>query len=395
MRVALLNEFFHPDRYGGTGKVLSDLARRLNDDHQMEVSAFTTSTSYRGESRALADQEDWDGVSITRYASGAGDRQDLSKRLKSDLAYTRAAHRFLREDGPHDAVLVSTAPPTLPMAAWGRKRLKGTPYVYVIYDLEPDRAVTMGVAKRGSVKERALRSWQKRWLNQADKVIAIGRCMKDRLCEEYGVLAENVRVISVGEDHEAIRPQPYPQETFTVLYSGNFGRYHDFNPLLDAAKALQEDARFRFRMVGGGKKKDEVAAQAADLANVQVEGFVPPDEFESLLGSASISVVTLEPGMEGLCVPSKFYSILASGRPTLALLPKTCEVSRVVESERCGVVLSEPTGESIAKALRTLADQPDEAKCMGQRARAALERAHSSQKVAEEFADTLREVARG
>ena len=46
-------------------------------------------------------------------------------------------------------MLTATAPPTIPSAAQIYRKMTGTPYVYVIYDLEPDRVVRMDVMSAG------------------------------------------------------------------------------------------------------------------------------------------------------------------------------------------------------------------------------------------------------
>jgi glycosyltransferase involved in cell wall biosynthesis len=403
MRLALLNEFFYPDRYGGTGKVLSDLARRLADNHEYSIHAVTTQKVYRGASDPLAEHEEWDGIEITRLPAATGSRQNLKSRLKDDLRYTWRAFRKLLAMRGLDGVLVSTSPPTLPLAAWLLKKLKGIPYWYVIYDIEPDRAVVMGVQSAHSPKVRIMRWMQAAWLKDADRVIAIGRCMKDRLIDSYDLDADSIQVIPVGEDSEAIRPTASPDSirrefgasSFVVLYSGNFGRYHKFDSIFDAAERLKSDPRFHFLMVGDGKKKEEIEAakSARGLYNLHVRPFVPAEELEDLLSSADVCLVTLEPGMEGLCVPSKFYTILAAGRPALALMPSCTETALTIEEEACGWALENDDGDQLAEILIQAAADRSVLARMGINARDSVERRFSSDKIAEEFANTIGRAA--
>ncbi len=400
MRLALLNEFFYPDQFGGTGKVLSDLARRLQDAHGFEVTAITTARSYRGEGRRLEPVEDWDGIKIHRIPIEAGERSDLSNRLRTDLAFTFAVEKELRRLGPFDAVLVTTAPPFLPMAAQRYGKRTGTPYTYIIYDLEPDRAAAVGVSAKGNWKHSLLHRAQRKWLHGAHRVIAIGRCMKDHLMAEYGLPDGQVDVITVGEDHEAVRPMPrggpfrdeMDDRELLVLYSGNFGRYHDFEPLLQAAKLL-EDAGDPVRMllVGGGHKKDAIAARVAELGlkKTEVRPFVDPDQYPHLLAGSDIGIVTLEKGMEGLCVPSKLYSIMAAGRPVLGLVDPRTETARTLVEDGCGwVAPSDP--DEIARILREAAGNLEDSACRGQKARQALVEKHSSEKCAQRLSEVLR-----
>lgn len=403
-RLVLLNEFFYPDFFGGTGKVLSDLARRLQDEHGIQVTAITSARAYRNNDETLPEVDDWNGIAIHRITAAKSRVSDLSQRLKSDLELTKsAAHKV--KGIPCDGILVTTSPPLMPLAAWWLKKTRGIPYWYIIYDLEPDRAVVVGVADAGSWKTKLLGWWQRKWMHQAERVVVLGRCMKDHVQRAYSLPSEKLEVIATGDDDEAIKPMQkgsafragLPSDGFLALYSGNFGRYHDFTPILDAAEDLKPDPRFRFLLVGGGHKRDEVKAEAAarGLTNVEVRGFVEPEEYPCLLAAADASIVTLEEKMEGLCVPSKFYSFLASGRPVLALMKPHAEVALVVAEEGCGrVVNSEMRGE-LARVLTELAAERRELEEMGAKARRALEEKYSSRRIAERFAALIKKERKG
>ncbi len=403
-RLVILNEFFYPDFFGGTGKVLSDLARRLKDDHCIEVSAIASARAYRNNDEKLSETDDWDGITIRRIPASKSRVSDLGKRLKSDLELTKATAKALSKM-PCDGVLVTTSPPLMPLAAWWMKKTKGIPYWYIIYDLEPDRAVVVGVASEKGWKTKLLGWWQKKWMHSADKVVVIGRCMKDHVQRVYSLPENKVTVIATGEDDAVVKPlskqSPFradmPADAFVVLYSGNFGRYHDFTPVLDAADELQEDPRFRFLMVGGGHKKDwvEEEAKRRGLSNVEVKAFVPPEDFPHLLSAADVCLVTLEDQMEGLCVPSKFYSFLASGRPVLALMRAHGEVARVVSEEGVGRVVDPSVKGAMAKAVKQLAGDPEELQKMSEKARSVLEEKYSSRKIAAQFAEMFTMGGRG
>ncbi|MBV9848321.1 MAG: glycosyltransferase family 4 protein, partial [Armatimonadetes bacterium] len=323
-----MNEFFHPDSTGGTGTVLSDLARALRGRYEdVEIDVLTSRNLYRGEADALPSAEDWDGVHITRLATPRPNGLPTPLRLGANLLFAGAALLALLRRRRYDLLLVGTAPPTVAIAAQLLKRLTGTPYLYTVYDLEPDCAITLGLLRPDHPLTRTLRRCQKGWLHAAGRAVVLGRCMRDHLGRAYDLPEHRIAVIPVGADPDEIVPRPKDTDFrrrqglggFLVCYSGNFGRYHDFDTILDAARRLQtlrDDVTFV--LVGDGAQKPHIARRVAGegLRNVRLFPFVPRDDYADLLASADVSLVTLEVGMEGLCVPSKFYSILASGRPT-------------------------------------------------------------------------------
>lgn len=395
MRVCILNEFFYPDMMGGTGMVLSDLARLLHDRHGVRVDVWTSGNSYRGGEESYPPFEDWNGIQIRRLRIRPVERSRTRERMVVNLWFALKVLLRLIVRHPYDCVLVSTAPPSLPLAAWFLRKVFGIPYLYVIYDLEPDRAVALQVATSRSRFVRAAKVLQRAWLKGAARVVAIGRCMRDHLVERYGLDPESVHVLEIGADPEAVSPRPrdnpvrrrfVPDGGFLVVNSGNFARYHDFDAVLDAAKELRDKAPdVRFLLVGNGVKEQHVRdrVRTERIDNVTVERFLPAEEYVDLLAAADVCLVTLEQGMVGLCVPSKFYTILSAGRPTLAMMDERCEVARVIREEGCGEVVSPASASGLAETILRLRNEPERLAAMGANARRALEERFSYGAVAE------------
>lgn len=394
MRVCIVNEFFYPDETGGTGMVLSELTSALRRDYpSVQIDVITSVNLYRDQNAQLDTYEEWEGTRIFRLQTPQAGFRSTRHRLASNAKFGMAALRKLLSLGRYDLVLIGTAPPTLAMAASAYKKLTGTPYLYVVYDLDPDRAVQMGVLPARSPITALLRCWQKTWMHQAAQVVVLGRCMQEYVTRQYGLSDAQVQVIPIGGDHEAIQPLS-PQtrfreaqglDGFVVCYSGNFGRYHDFDTILDAAKCLLgTEPTAKFVLVGGGAQKAHIEQRVRDedIINVRVLPFVSKKDYSDLLASADVSLVTLEPGMEGLCVPSKFYSILASGRPTVATVSEQSEVARVLAEEGCGLQMVQGDIVGLVGALTFLLHHPEEARRMGYNARRALEEKYTNRHVA-------------
>lgn len=406
MRICIVNEFFYPDNTGGTGTVLSDLVRSLREiDAGLEIDVVTSTNLYRRAQTKLPAFEDWDGVRIYRLATPHPNSLPMALRLGANLLFCAAAFAKLLSLPSYDAVLVATAPPMAALAAQALLRHRKTPFVYIVYDLEPDRSVTMNVLPPSHPFVRAFGAAQRRWLNAAAKVIVLGEYMGEHLTRTYGVPPENIEAISVGSNPDEIVPGPkasrfrakHAISGFLVLYSGNFGRYHNFDTVLDAARLLKDThPQISFALVGDGAQKAHIVQRIAseELTNVRLFEFVAKEDYADLLASADLSFVTLEPGMEGLCVPSKFYSILASGRPVLATVAPLSEVARVIDEAQAGVHMEQSATEALAAAVVRLSEHPDEAARMGRNARRVLEDQYSMREIARRYHAVLEAACR-
>jgi len=90
------------------------------------------------------------------------------------------------------------------------------------------------------------------------------------------------------------------------------------------------------------------------------------------LSGADLHLVTMEAEAEGLVVPSKIYGALAADRPVAFLGPSRSEAARLLEDARCGTVLSNVSGASLAEAIARWHASDEKRQAAGRRARAAV-----------------------
>jgi glycosyltransferase involved in cell wall biosynthesis len=302
---------------------------------------------------------------------------------------------------PYNLVLIVTNPPANGLAAWLYCKLRGVPYIYLVHDLYPDIAVALGRLKGDSIVARVFERLQKQWLTSAARVVALGRCMRDHIHRQYDVSLDRIKVISSWADPGAIRVSPRDNgfrqanvlDGFVVIYGGNFSHYVNFGQIFGAAKLLEHD-RISFVLVGDGVRRSELVAtvEKERLKNVRVLSTVPRAAMNDVLAAADISLISLDRRMMGLGVPSKLYSILASGRPIVAMVPPGSEVARVLEEEQCGVNVAGEDAEALVREISRLKQDPGLAGRMGQNARSALVRRFTLHHAAEQFHTLFNEV---
>jgi len=156
----------------------------------------------------------------------------------------------------------------------------------------------------------------------------------------------------------------------TLLYSGNFGLGHEFDTILHAVHALHE-GMWKLLLVGAGKGLVRIQGLVAQLQleNVEFRPPVPLYQFQDLLAEGDVHIVAQKARTEGLVVPSKIYSILCVGRPTIFVGPQNCEVARIVAESASGFVVEPGDVDAAVDVLRQLAFDPELRRQMGERAR--------------------------
>ncbi|MDQ3458144.1 MAG: glycosyltransferase family 4 protein [Deinococcota bacterium] len=404
MKVCICSEYFAPDM-GSTGKVLYELAAQLAETHpDLQLEVVSSDRQYR--SAHDAKQEELEGVSVSRLRTLKLNRDVPAQRLFGDLLFSLSVFFYFLFRKKPDVILVVTNPFVLPLAPWLLKRFFKVPYLYLIHDLYPDIALVVGVTSENSAMTKIFRRLQRQWLNAADRVIVLGRCMQDVIMRNYNVADDRIAVITNWADHETIQPltkntkdTPFRVKHglcgFMALYSGNLGLFHDFDTMLDAAKRLKQvKPEITVVIVGEGRAKEYIAhrIETEALCNVRLLPLVPEGELVELLSSADVSVVTLSSGAEGLAVPLKFYNILAVARPVIAVMSPSSEISRVLAEHECGIQVDQGDVENFIGAVTSLAAVQERTATMGQNARRALEQEFTLAHVVAKYHDLLKEI---
>lgn len=340
MRVAFVNRYFHPD-HSATSQMASDLAFHLASRGH-EVVAITSRQRYDDPRARLPHHEVANGVHIVRVWSTRFGRAGLIGRAMDYLTFYASAFLAVRRE--RDAIVVAmTDPPLLSVvAALASKRV-----VNWVQDLFPEVAEALGI--RVPLVKR-LRDWS---LRHAKANVVLGDLMAARMPKAV--------VIHNWAD-AALTPRDKPTGDFTVGYSGNLGRAHDFDTILGAMKRL---GGVNFVFTGGGAQLAEVRRAAP--ANAEFRPYVARERLSESLSSVDAHLVSLKPALEGLIVPSKFYGILAVARPVLFIGARDGELARLIEAYRCGIVIEPGDVEGLVRTIETLARDRDAAAQMGQR----------------------------
>jgi glycosyltransferase involved in cell wall biosynthesis len=318
------------------------------------------------------------------------ERRDTRRRLATWGAFVAAAGVRLARLPGRPFVLVMTNPPLLPHLAWALGRLRGLPYGLLVWDIYPEHLVEMGWVGPRHPVVAAWRALNRLALRRAEVVITLSDAMAETLRGQLGggrAAGRALEVIPSWADADAIGPLGKGENPFawahgqvgrvTVMYSGNMGATHGLESLVEAARALRDDDRVRFLLVGDGNGRAAVAERVArhGLENVRLLPYQPWDVLPRSLAVADIAVVAQAPGTEHLSLPSKTYTSLAAGSARLALTSGGSDLARLVHSEEVGVVCARDDPAAVAAALRGLLDAPERlARYRANARRAAVER---------------------
>ncbi len=379
MHVLFVNQYFYPDS-SATAQIVSDLAVELVRDG-LQVTVICCNTSRTGKDK-YPRQESYQGVQILRVPSVSWDAETFYSRFSEYVIFLAMGAWRVASQRNVDMVVTLSTPPLVSLLGLVNRFISGAKFVYWVQDVYPDIAVNLGVLNKRSLTTRLLEWGALEITKRADVIVTIGECMKRRL-KNKGLRDEQVAVVHNWSDGGTVQPIPHKenffrtkhdlQGKFVVLYSGNLGRGHRFDWLLEVARSLQSAPSIRFVFVGTGTRRQEVERFSSMCNNICLLPHQPYSQLRYSLGAADLAVITLRDNMLGLMVPSKLYGHLASGRPILFIGPKDSTVAAIIEQYQCGAVFSNEDVSGIQKFIRKLVDDPGLAARLGKQSRKAYD----------------------
>jgi glycosyltransferase involved in cell wall biosynthesis len=414
MRVVFLNRYFHPD-HAPTSALLSDLAFALSE-RGFEVTVITSRLLYEG-GDLLSQHETTQGVDVQRvWSSHRGRSGLLGRSLDYGSFYFTAAWRLWRLTRANDIIVAKTDPPLLSVMAAPIARIRGARLVNWLQDIFPEvaEALEVGGYLGGATFKlmQPLRNWS---LQSAHANVVVGERMAEHL-EGEGINRDKLRIISNWADGALIAPIAPSQnelrkrwdlnDRFVVGYAGNLGRAHDVATVIQAMTLLKDRVvgspdddvagRISFVFVGGGAQLATLEREALQrrLTNMQIHPYQPVDRLAETLGIADVHLVSLNPKLEGLIVPSKFYGIAAAGRPTIFIGAADGEIARLIDENGCGFTVAPGAGQALADRILQLANDPHLCAAMGTRARAAFDQHWDKSNAVEQWTEVLMELSK-
>lgn len=363
MRILVINRYFGNDEVP-TGRMLRDLSSvLLRQGHQVTVMAVHNRRRSVGGIPADLPKFAW-----LKIRTGG----EKSRLVSWFLFWLQAC--FLTPLISWDRCIILTDPPFLTIIPLINHFLgRGHRQVYWwTMDLYPEAPVAAGLIKEGGLLHRFLIGVNNLGLRHMAGVICLGEVQRRRLSRyRYWQQKPEFSLVIPPWDNRTIAPVPVDRNRFLqkfaldgyriVLYAGNLGKAHSYSELLQGAKFMDKtNPEWKFIFAVRGPHLVELEREAADLSNVIIVNYQPAELTADLLWAATVHVITMKDGWEGIVVPSKLYGILKTAAPVLFIGPEDSDTAREIKKYRFGEFLNVgASGERVARKLIQLATRND------------------------------------
>jgi len=222
----------------------------------------------------------------------------------------------------------------------------------------------------------SIRRWkvlEEKWAKRAQKIIVITEEMKSRYVDLVGSDKQIITLPNTISTHE-FDQYPVSEEIidtysseFTLVYAGTINPHRGLGFLLEAMPKVFQHCTPRLVIVGNGRIRPELEAQAKLLGisdHVIFEGWRPQFEIKSYILASDVCLLPLlKCEQTDKAAPHKLFHYMYLKRP---LITTNCNyIKHVVETTECGLVVPYGDQQALALSIIELYNNPDRRKQMG------------------------------
>lgn len=395
-RVWLISEVFYPDIDIATANIATQIALKFKEE--FEVHVICGPQGYETKTTTKKNLED---ITIHRWNYFNYDKNHKLKRLFRVIGISLGMFFYGCKIKKNDIAFVISNPAFItPLYAF-LKRIKGFRFIMLMHDVFPENLVAGDYIKKENILYKLTQYFWSRSRKVADKIIVIGRDMKNLLLEKFPQnrisdivnipnWADTDKIFPITES-QSVLPASIEKDKIIILFAGNHGVLQN---LISFIKIIQQtkNCLLHFVFAGGGATKKELEQYVLQNEIPHIT-FLPPfpqKDNNAILNSCDIGLVSLTDKLYGVGVPSKSYNILAAEKPILFLGNTKTEIGQFVQENDIGWAFQYADSQKIIDFLNGLTLLDIELfKTMGKRGREIILQKFSKTVVLEQLCNCL------
>jgi len=205
-------------------------------------------------------------------------------------------------------------------------------------------------------------AYEKNVLSSADRIITVGKSLKELFASKIAGIEEKIEVISNGYDEDDFKAlYSSNPKVFTISYIGTLSGVYPVTGFLKALNFLTENGigyRLRFTGIVSPEQK-EMICTAAGNSNIE---FIPFSGHSiavaNMLDTSALLLVIPDHASSGSIITGKLFEYLASGKPIICIGPVDGDAAGIIEETGHGRTFSYDDSVEIAEYLTSLSLNP-------------------------------------
>ena len=404
MRLLILTQYYPPE-IGAPQNRLHELAVRLKSLN-VDVEILTALPNYPkmeimgGYEKKQKREETIDGISVHRSWIYVSKSKRILSRLLNYFSFVWSSYWRGRKMDPFDFLIVESPPLFLGYSAMALSKKLNAKLIFNVSDLWPESAEKLNIVSNKLLLKIAY-NLETKCYQKSHLITGQTQGIVDDIKFRFGT--KDVYWLPNGVDIDFYNPEyidagefrsnnGFSPEDLLFFYGGILGYAQGLEVILKAANLVRDKKNVQFIIQGSGPEKESLLKlkEELKLKNVHFLNPVSKNEMPSVLKSIDIALVPLKniDLFQG-AIPSKIFEALAMKKPIL--LGVDGEARRhFIEKGQAGLYFEPENDKELAKSVLFLADNPNELKKMGEKARNYVARNFDRNHIASAFHEQLK-----
>lgn len=302
-----------------------------------------------------------ENVVVKRIGSRGGEGEGLFDRMIKYLKLTRELYKEAKNT-PTDVYYIYSSPPFL---GWmGAKLAKYAPTLYNAQDLFPDTLMRIKGFKETNPMIKYFRYRERKAYQGNTRIVTISEEMKETIAS-HGCPKDKIDVIYNWADTESLHHVErkdnslmdelgISKDGFIVSYAGDIGLFQGWPVIVEAAKKVHHEKKdIRFVIIGSGsyKQKLEEQIRTERLDYITTYPLQPASRLSEIYSIGDLELVSIEPGLSKMALPSKTFVIMACGSAVLSLVDQTSDIAVEIIKNKMGYTLAHGNADELMNVI--------------------------------------------
>lgn len=305
---------------------------------------------------------------------------------------------------PADAIFTGGGPPTQGIIGGLIHKWTNKKFIFNPQDLFPDSLVIAGQATEESKVVKLGRKMERFAYKNADVIITITEDMAENIRSKTED-KNKVHVIRNWIDTEKTVPVErsknklfdelgLSRDKFYVTYAGNIGMMQGIETIVDAAEKLQAEEDIQFIIFGNGSEEESIKNRIKDkhLTNIKLYPLQPLERVSEVYSLGDISIIPCKPGTGSAGMPSKTWTIMATGTAIIGSFDTGGELDKTLREAGCGYCVEAGNPMHLAEEIEKLYKNPDMVKQLGVNARLYAETHISKEQAVKQYFEIIEKL---
>jgi len=205
-------------------------------------------------------------------------------------------------------------------------------------------------------------SYEKSVLQSADRIITVGKSLKELFCSKIQSPESKFEVITNGFDEEdfagLVSSKP---GIFTISYIGTLSDSYPLTGFLNALKVFGGNGRnFRLKFVGtvSPKQKETILSSPAGSKTEFVKYASHSTAIRYMLDSSALLLIIPDHRSSRSIITGKLFEYIASGSPIICIGPASGDAAEIIANHAAGKTFHYSEEGPINDYLNFIADNP-------------------------------------